>query len=114
MTGDPHWRPTAVPAEGAGDGTPASRRPGRSWTTVLDGKQLRQLRLQRELSQEKLADLAGISPATVARLERQHHSPCRGRTLARLAAALGERPAAISPPESAAAGVPATCGGHVG
>jgi transcriptional regulator with XRE-family HTH domain len=94
--------------------TPATQRPARSWTTVLDGQQLRQLRRQRELSQEKLADLAGVSPATVARLERQHHSRCRGRTLARLAAALGERPAAISPRESASADVPVTRGGHVG
>jgi transcriptional regulator with XRE-family HTH domain len=94
--------------------TPATQRPVRSWTTILDGQQLRQLRRQRELSQEKLADLAGVSPATVARLERQHRSPCRGRTLARLAAALGERPAAISPSESAAADVPATCGERVG
>ncbi len=94
--------------------TPATQRPGRSWTTVLDGQHLRQLRRQRELSQEKLADLAGVSPGTVARLERQHHSPCRGRTLARLAAALGERPAAISSPESVSADVTVTCGERVG
>lgn len=113
MTDNPHWRPTAVPAEGANDAAPAAQRPARSWTTVLDGQQLRQLRRQRELSREKLADLAGVSLTTVARLERRHHAPCRGRTLARLAAALGERPAAISPPESATADVRATCGEHV-
>jgi DNA-binding XRE family transcriptional regulator len=113
MTGNPHWRPAAAPADGPTDATPAAQRPARSWTMVLDGHQLRKLRRQRELSQEKLADLAGVSFTTVARLERQHHSPCRGRTLARLAAALGERPAAILLPESAAAGVPATCGEHV-
>ena len=94
--------------------TPATRQPGRSWTTVLDGQQLRQLRRRRELSQEKLADLAGVSLGTVARLERRHCSPCRGRTLARLAAALGERPAAISPPESVSADAAATCGERAG
>jgi len=35
----------------------------------VDGHRLRQLRRQRGLSQEKLADKAGISPATVARLD---------------------------------------------
>ena len=70
-------------------------RPEQRWITVLDGKRLRQLRHQRGLSQERLADRAGISTATVGRLERHPHPSCRGRTLARLAAALGERPAAI-------------------
>lgn len=56
---------------------------------------LHQLRRQHGLSQEKLADLAGVSLTTVARLERQPYSPCRGRTLARVAAALGEEPAAV-------------------
>jgi transcriptional regulator with XRE-family HTH domain len=76
-------------------------RPEQRWITVLDGKRLRQLRRQRGLSQEKLADRAGISAATVARLERHPHPSCRGRTLARLAAALGEQPAAIISPCSA-------------
>jgi hypothetical protein len=43
-----------------------------------------------------LADQAGISLTTMARLERQHCSPCRTRTLARLAAALGEHPVSLS------------------
>jgi hypothetical protein len=43
-----------------------------------------------------VADRAGISLTTMARLERQHRSPCRTRTLARLAAALGEHPASLS------------------
>jgi DNA-binding XRE family transcriptional regulator len=109
-----HWRPAAFQTEGPTmPATPATQRRARSWTTVLDGQQLRQLRRQRELSQEKLADLAGISPGTVARLERQHHSPCRGRTLARLAAALGERPTAMSPRESVAADVRSPAGGRI-
>ena len=76
-------------------------RAGRSWTTVLDGKRLRQLRRAHGLSQEQLADRARISLTTVARLERQPQASCRGRTLARLAAALDEQPAAISPPSPA-------------
>ena len=68
--------------------TAATRR--RSWTTVLNGRRLRELRREHGLSQEALADRAGISLATVARLERQSRAACRGRTLARLAAALDE------------------------
>ena len=74
-----------------------SARAPQVWTTVLDGQRLRQLRHERALSQEKLASLAGISPTTVARLERLPRPLCRGRTLARLAAALGEPPAALDP-----------------
>jgi DNA-binding XRE family transcriptional regulator len=76
-----------------------ARNTAQRWTTVLDGQRLRQLRRQHGLSQEKLADRAGISLTTVARLERQSRPPCRGRTVARLAAALGEHPAAIGCPE---------------
>ncbi|HUY44910.1 MAG TPA: helix-turn-helix transcriptional regulator [Streptosporangiaceae bacterium] len=65
------------------------------WTTVLDGQRLRELRSQRGLSQGELANRAEVSPATVARLERR--APCRTRTLARLAAVLGEHPSAIAP-----------------
>jgi transcriptional regulator with XRE-family HTH domain len=75
-------------------------RPAKSWTTVLDGQRLRQLRTQRGLSQEELAGLAGVSLTTVARLESQHRASCRSRTLARLATALGEQPSAITPPLS--------------
>ena len=37
-------------------------RAGRSWTTVLDGTRLRQLRREHGLSQEQLADRAGNQP----------------------------------------------------
>lgn len=73
-----------------------STRPAGRWTTVLDGRRLQQLRRQHALSQERLADRADISLTTVARLERQPRSPCRTRTLARLAAVLGEHPASLS------------------
>ena len=62
----------------------------RQWMTQIDGQQLRRLRRQVGLSQVELATRAGISMATVARLERKVRATCRGRTMARLAAALGE------------------------
>lgn len=74
------------------DPTPSRPR----WTTALNGPLLRQLRRQRGLSQEQLADRAGISLTTVIRLERQIRAACRCRTLARLAAALGEDPGTLA------------------
>ena len=71
-------------------------RPAQPQTFILDGPRLRQLRRQRGLSQEELAAQAGLSVATVARLERQASAPCRGRTLGRLARALGEHPASTT------------------
>lgn len=65
-------------------------RPVQRWTTVIDGHQLRQLRHERQLSQVELAGKAGVSLATVVRLERHPQASCRTRTLSRLAAALGE------------------------
>jgi len=76
----------------------ASTRPGaQRWTTIVDGGRLRQLRRQHGLSQEQLATHAGISLTTIRRLERQPAAPCRGRTLGRLAAALDEEPARLTP-----------------
>lgn len=66
------------------------------WVTSVDGQQIRHLRRQRRLTREELAVLAGISPDTLARLERQHPARCRTRTLARLATALGEHPATMN------------------
>ena len=73
-------------------------------TIALDGTRLRELRRQHGLSQERLADRAGLSLTTVARLESRPTSPCRGRTLGRLATALGEEPEAISLAGARAAG----------
>lgn len=72
--------------------TLGTTQPVQSWTTRIDGQRLRQLRRQHNLSQADLAHQAGISPATITRLERHSSSPCRCRTLARLARALGEEP----------------------
>jgi DNA-binding transcriptional regulator YiaG len=68
-------------------------------TFILDGHLLRQLRHQRGLSQADLADQAGISLTTVARLERQPHAPCRGWTLGRLARAVGQDPTTMTLPQ---------------
>ena len=65
------------------------------WTAVIDGQRLRELRRQRALSQVELAKLAGVSAHTVSKLEWQPASCFRSRTLARLAAALGEAPSSI-------------------
>lgn len=65
------------------------------WIAVIDGQRLRELRFQRALSQAKLARLAGVSVRTVSKLERHQAASCRARTLARLAAALGEDPSAM-------------------
>jgi DNA-binding XRE family transcriptional regulator len=73
-------------------------RPTPPHTFLLDGHLLRQLRRQRGLSQEELADQAGISITTVARLERQLRAPCRGWTLGRVARAVGEDPATMTLP----------------
>jgi DNA-binding XRE family transcriptional regulator len=93
--------PVWGPAGGAGGdlvgGKMSQQGSAQRWTTVLDGERLRQLRQQHGLTQEKLADLAGVSLTTMARLERQDRSPCRSWTLGRLAAALNETPAAITP-----------------
>ena len=91
-TATSQFEPPRPPAP-AGAGGSAARR----WMVIIDGRRLRQLRRQRGLSQEMLADRAGLSAATVGRLERCGRPSCRGRTLARLAAVLGEKPAAIIP-----------------
>jgi transcriptional regulator with XRE-family HTH domain len=70
------------------------------WTTTLDGFRLRQLRHEHGLSQENLADQAGLSLTTITRLERQSRAACRCRTLSRLAAALGQPPAALTSSQS--------------
>ena len=83
---------------GPSQGSARSGHPAQRWLAVVDGNRLRQLRRQRGLSQAELAGQAGISLSTVARLERsQPGAPCRTRTLARLAAVLGEDPARLIP-----------------
>jgi len=68
----------------------------RRWTTVADGQRIRELRHQCGLSRAQLAERAGISLHTIARLEREHRTGCRTRTLARIAATLGQPPGMIA------------------
>jgi predicted transcriptional regulator len=46
---------------------------GRRYLSALDGRQLRQLRRQHGLSQEKLADLAGISLTKLELMKLHNH-----------------------------------------
>ncbi|HUY52146.1 MAG TPA: helix-turn-helix transcriptional regulator [Streptosporangiaceae bacterium] len=76
----------------------------------VGGPRLRELRRARGLTQKKLAVRAGISYATVSRMEGEPVTSCRQRTAARLALALGAHPAALRPepgPARAAAAAPA-------
>jgi serine/threonine-protein kinase RsbW len=74
---------------------------GQRWIISLDGQRLRQLRRKHGLSQAGLAGRAGVSVSVISRLERHACGSCRSRTLARLAAALGEEPTVLaSQPDS--------------
>jgi serine/threonine-protein kinase RsbW len=57
--------------------------PADRWISLLDGQQLRQLRHQQKLTQAELATKAGVSCATITRLETGTCLTCRSRTLAR-------------------------------
>jgi transcriptional regulator with XRE-family HTH domain len=57
----------------------------------VDTEKLRRLRRQAALSQQELAERAGTTQETISRLEHGHHA-ARGRTLRRLAEALGVEP----------------------
>jgi DNA-binding XRE family transcriptional regulator len=78
-----------------------------SWSVVIDGQLLRELRRRRGLSQEKLFAESGISLTTIARLERQRWPVCRGRTARRLAAALDADPVSLLAPDPAEPPAPA-------
>lgn len=69
----------------------------RCWTTLIDGHRLRQLRHRHDLTQAQLAAKAGVSQATITRLEHRPRAACRCRTLVRLATALDAQPATLSP-----------------
>ena len=77
-------------------GAPAAQR----WLAIANANRLRGLRRQRGLSQAELAGRAGVSVSAIARLEQRPGAACRGRTLARLAAALGADPADLSEHQS--------------
>jgi transcriptional regulator with XRE-family HTH domain len=60
-----------------------------------DGETLRTLRDDAWLSQQELADLAGVARATVNYIECGHNTHPRSATIKRLAEALGVRPEAL-------------------
>lgn len=66
------------------------------WLTVVNGARQRQLRRQRGLSSAELVGQAGIGMSTLTRPGRQPRQSCRTRTLARLAAVLGQPSAALT------------------
>jgi hypothetical protein len=96
-----------VPARaGAGPGPrPASPRTAsaRRWYVTLDGQRVRELRIRRGLSQERICQQAGISTATIRRLEAQRWPTCRGRTAALIAGPLGTDLAGLLAPGQARA-----------
>ena len=78
----------------------------RWWIVVLDGVRLREARRRAGLSQRQLATAAGIGRATIGALESQDLPRCHFRTRARIAAALGTHPKAITAPGDPMAGAP--------
>ena len=58
---------------------------------VYVGDRLKILRVEQALTQEELADKAGVAPNTVARLERNETEP-HMTTVRKIAAALGAEP----------------------
>ncbi len=93
---DPDASATPATAALAARDNTANADPLARWTAVVDGDRRRELRCQRGLSEEELADQAGVSLSTVTRLERDQRPACRSWTLARLAIALSEHPSAIT------------------
>lgn len=61
---------------------------------MIDPQRLQLERRERGMSQKDLAEKAGITPATVCRLERGHHR-AMPRTLRRLAEAMDLKPQAL-------------------
>lgn len=66
---------------------------------VPDGKVLRRLRTERDLTMDELAELSKVNVQTIWRIERGISEQCYRRTIASLAKALGvEREVLIAPP----------------
>lgn len=65
------------------------------WLITFDGTRLRRRRLERGLSQERLAYHSGVSLATIQRVEKLPAASCRAATLRHLAIALSADPDAL-------------------
>ena len=61
-------------------------------TVLRIGEKVREIRKRRLLTQEQLADKAGVGVNTIIRIERNQVEP-HSRTIRKLAAALGVSPA---------------------
>lgn len=72
-----------------------STRPDRYWIATVDGTRLREARIERGLSRDKLAADAGVSLTTMARLEGQRVATCHRATLYRIAATLADDPRSV-------------------
>ena len=56
---------------------------------------LKELREERNISQEKLAELSGISRATISKIENNEETNVNTRTIAKLAEFFGVKPSEI-------------------
>lgn len=70
-------------------------RPFPYWMATFDGRLLRQRRLERSLSQERLSYRSGVSLRTIQRVEKLSAATCHFGTLQRLARALSHNPDAL-------------------
>ena len=97
------------PAAGSAS-RPASPRTASAqrWYVTLDGKRVRDLRIGRGLSQERVCQQAGISTATIRRLEAERWPTCRSRTAALIAGPLGTDLVSLLAPGQAGASQPRT------
>jgi DNA-binding XRE family transcriptional regulator len=77
---------------GSVDRGAGGRRAAARWNIVINGQRLREVRRDRGLSRNGVADMANISVTTVARLERSQRVSCKKWTLHSIAAVLGEDP----------------------
>lgn len=62
------------------------------WLITFDGTRLRKRRLERGLSQDRLAYHSGVSLKNIQRVEKLPAASCRAATLRQLAAALSDDP----------------------
>lgn len=81
---------------------PSRQLSGNIWNvTETFGRRVRALRLERYLTQQELAQLAGLHELTIHRIETGKVAPF-GKTVRRLAAALEVRPDELARPEETA------------
>jgi transcriptional regulator with XRE-family HTH domain len=64
---------------------------------IYIGKQLKEARMRRLLTQEELAEKAGVSPSTIVNIERDQTMP-QFRTIRKLALALDVDPTSLFGP----------------